>query len=328
MATPPISVGLPSFSGTGSLSRFKDDFETFSALQGWEKEKQASLLPLCLSGIARDAYDSLGPKQKKDVSAAFEQLKAAFPADGVVEAQVQLRSLRFQPGGNLDAFVVQLRLLVSRAFPSTDSGGLLYNYFLQYRCQLRISKSWSVTAFKILMPPSKKSGTCHALLSYQRRPLDRSDRSPCQRQTRSDKKCRSSSQSSCVSNVLGSSPQVAEAKRLAVSARVSAVVSLATHGRPAANGTSRVTRVELWGIWLRYVTSRETPSGLGWAPIPDPNDRPQRPKGSSGDQIQVSGMSDHKSSDPASHSSRRNRVRFRRRQSRRKDGLLEPELDF
>ena len=131
MATPPISVGLPSFSGTGSLSRFKDDFETFSALQGWEKEKQASLLPLCLSGIARDAYDSLGPKQKKDVSAAFEQLKAAFPADGVVEAQVQLRSLRFQPGGNLDAFVVQLRLLVSRAFPSTDSGGLLYNYFLQ-----------------------------------------------------------------------------------------------------------------------------------------------------------------------------------------------------
>lgn len=321
MATPPISVGLPSFSGTGSLSRFKDDFETFSALQGWEKEKQASLLPLCLSGIARDAYDSLGPKQKKDVSAAFEQLKAAFPADGVVEAQVQLRSLRFQPGGNLDAFVVQLRLLVSLVAVCCTTASC-------NRCQLRISKSWSVTAFKILMQQSKKSGTCHALLSYQRRPLDRSDRSPCQRQTRSDKKCRNSSQSSRVSSVLGSSPQVAEAKRLAVSARVSAVVSLATHGRPAANGTSRVTRVELWGIWLRYVTSRETPSGLGWAPIPDPNDRPQRPKGSSGDQIQISGMSDHKSSDPASHSSRRNRVRFRWRQSRRKDGLLEPELDF
>ena len=132
MAVPPISVGLPSFNGAGgSIFRFIEDFKTFSVLQGWGDEKQVALLPLCLSGIARDAYDALSDKYKRDISAAFEQLKAAFPADSSVEAQVQLRSLRFQPGNSLDAFVVQLRGLVSRAFPGTDRDGLLFNYFLQ-----------------------------------------------------------------------------------------------------------------------------------------------------------------------------------------------------
>lgn len=131
MAAPPVYVGLPLFSGTGKITRFIDDFKTFSVLQGWGDDKQIALLPLCLSGIARDAYDAVSEKHRKDISATFEHLKAAFPIDSTVEAQVQLRSLKFQPGSNLDAFVVKLGGLVNRAFPKTDRNGLLFNYFLQ-----------------------------------------------------------------------------------------------------------------------------------------------------------------------------------------------------
>ena len=131
MAASSISVGLPSFSGTGSVSRFIDDFKTFSTLQEWGVEKQASLLPLCLSGIARDAYDALPASCKQDVAAVFERLKVAFPSISIVEAQVRLRSLKFKTGDNLDTFIVQIKGLVSRAFPGTNGDELLFNYFLQ-----------------------------------------------------------------------------------------------------------------------------------------------------------------------------------------------------
>ena len=131
MAAAPLSVGLPSFSGTGSFARFIADFETFAVLQGWEKDKKVALLPLCLTGIARDAYDAFPEQCKKDIDAACKRLTVAFPSGDKVEAQVQLRSLRFTADDSLDAFVVKLRGLVSRAFPGTEHDPLLYNYFLQ-----------------------------------------------------------------------------------------------------------------------------------------------------------------------------------------------------
>ena len=131
MAAPPLSIGLPSSSGKGNVNRFIADFETFAVLQGWEQDKKVALLPLCLSGTARDAYDAFTDECKKDIKAACKRLKQAFPAGDKVEAQVQLRSLRFSSGECLDAFVVRLRGLVSRAFPGTDHDPLLFNYFLQ-----------------------------------------------------------------------------------------------------------------------------------------------------------------------------------------------------
>lgn len=131
MATSTLAVGLPQFSGSGSVRRFIEDFKTFSLIQNWDVAHQASVLPLCLSGIARDAYDCLSSEAKAKVSSALAGLREAFPPRGVVEAQVQLRSLTFSSGSNLDAFVITLKGLVSRAFPDGDISGLLFNYFLQ-----------------------------------------------------------------------------------------------------------------------------------------------------------------------------------------------------
>lgn len=131
-SAPSVSVGIPTFSGSSaSLARFSQDFKTFSLLQGWDEVKQASLLPLCLSGVARDAYDCLPESQKKSVALAFEGLKQAFPSRGFIEAQVQLRSLKFDSHSDLDAFIIQLKGLVCRSYPDADRQGLLFNYFLQ-----------------------------------------------------------------------------------------------------------------------------------------------------------------------------------------------------
>ena len=89
------------------------------------------MLPLCLSGVARDVYDCLPEESRKTVSAAFLGLRKAFPSRGVVEAQVQLRAVKFDPNSDLDSFVIRLRGLVAAAFPDSDEEGLLFNYFLQ-----------------------------------------------------------------------------------------------------------------------------------------------------------------------------------------------------
>ena len=131
MAASSIQVGLPSFSGSGSVKRFIDDFKTFSVIQEWDVTKQVAVLPLCLSGIARDAYDALSDKIRGEISSALEGLRSAFPSGGVVEAQVKLRGLKFQPGTNLDAFVISLKTLASRAFPQGMSDDILFGHFLQ-----------------------------------------------------------------------------------------------------------------------------------------------------------------------------------------------------
>ena len=130
MATP-ISIGSPSFLGAGSVTRFLSDFKTFAVLHDWEDKKQLTLFPLCLSGIARDEYDGPSDKCKKDLQSVLDALEAAFPSGGPVEAQVKLRGLKFVPGQNLDAFIIQLRSLVGAAFPGAAVDQLLFNYFLQ-----------------------------------------------------------------------------------------------------------------------------------------------------------------------------------------------------
>ena len=104
----------------GSISRFIQNFETFAALQGFDDVKQTSLLPMCLSGVARDAYDCLPEESRKSIKTAFTGLRKAFPPRSIVEAQARLKAVTFDPNSDLDSFVVRLRGLVSNDFPNSD----------------------------------------------------------------------------------------------------------------------------------------------------------------------------------------------------------------
>ena len=49
-----MELAVPVFKGNSSLSRFFDDFKSFADFKKWSVEQRLALLPLSLSGIARD----------------------------------------------------------------------------------------------------------------------------------------------------------------------------------------------------------------------------------------------------------------------------------
>ena len=60
-------LSLPRFDGVGSLRRFIDDYDRYARLQGWDDGRKLDVLPLTLSGIARDAFDGLDVSWSVDI---------------------------------------------------------------------------------------------------------------------------------------------------------------------------------------------------------------------------------------------------------------------
>ena len=137
-----FSVGLPKFSGdSGLFERFVDDFSIFARLQRWDDDRKRDVFPLCLSGIARNAYDSLSSGQKAEFDLTVAGLKSPFAGRTPIDCHMSLTSLRYDPSEPLDAFVIKLRRLVARAFPGQAQDGLMFNHFLMslpddYRVQV------------------------------------------------------------------------------------------------------------------------------------------------------------------------------------------------
>lgn len=124
--------GMPlcRFDGRGSVSRFFDDFNSYSELNEWRDEQKLNLLPLCLDGIARDAFDALSESQKKKYADAEAGIRASFGGGGsAVDCLAALRSLRFDGSRPLDAFLIELKKLVNQAY-RTASDSVLFNTFL------------------------------------------------------------------------------------------------------------------------------------------------------------------------------------------------------
>ena len=125
-----FTVPSPRFSGEGSLSRFLSDFDGFSSLYRWDDDTRLKFLPLCLSGVARDAFDSLTVDQRASFGLAVKGLKALFESSNALDAHAKLRQLRFDPRESLDAFVIKFRKLVQDAFPGSDNDMMRLNCFL------------------------------------------------------------------------------------------------------------------------------------------------------------------------------------------------------
>ena len=96
---PTVGTGImmPRFNGHGPLRRFLDDFERYGKLKEWTGEQMCNVLPLSLTGIARDAFDSLSADQTSTFQKAVAGLKAAFVTKTVTEQHLTLRELKFSP---------------------------------------------------------------------------------------------------------------------------------------------------------------------------------------------------------------------------------------
>ena len=124
-------LSLPRFDGDGSLRRFLDDYDRYARIQGWEEDRKLDVLPLTLSGIARDAFDGLPATQTSSYSGAVEGLRSAFTKASVTDHHLALRNMRYSAEEPLDAFVIRFKKLMKLAFPDQkDLSPLLFSHFI------------------------------------------------------------------------------------------------------------------------------------------------------------------------------------------------------
>ena len=124
-----LLLGLPRFDGTGSFSRFIDDIKIYGTLQGWDEAKIRSVLPLCLTGIARDAFDAIPRDLRVTLDSTVTELKKNFVDPSTLEKHLQLHNMSYKPSESLDKLVIELKKQVSRAFPDQPHDSLLLNHF-------------------------------------------------------------------------------------------------------------------------------------------------------------------------------------------------------
>ena len=126
-------TSAPKSTGEGSFVRFLTDLEAFFAFDpNLNDEQRLRFLPLCLVGVARDAFDSLADSQRTTYKEAVEGLKGFFHRPSSVDAHAQLRALKFEyrQSNSLDVFMIKFKKLVHEAFPGSVSDVVLFNCFL------------------------------------------------------------------------------------------------------------------------------------------------------------------------------------------------------
>ena len=121
----------PLFNGRdGSFCRFLSDFEIFASLHSWSENEQLKYLPLCLTGLAREAFESLERTQRQSFSVTVGALRQCFAPLGVVEAHAKLQVLSFDPSESVEVFLIRFKAAVRAAFPGENQDRLLFTYFL------------------------------------------------------------------------------------------------------------------------------------------------------------------------------------------------------
>ena len=123
----------PKVSGEGNFGRFLTDLEAFFAFDpSLNDEQRLRFLPLCLTAVARDAFDSLTDGQRATFRDAVDGLKGFFHRPNSVDAHSQLRSLKFEPRQHhsFDVFLIKFKKLVHEAFPGSVSDIVMFNCFL------------------------------------------------------------------------------------------------------------------------------------------------------------------------------------------------------
>ena len=123
--TPPLFNGRD-----GSFSRFLSDYGTFAQLHSWTEREKLLYLPLCLSGLARDAFEAVDQSRRQSFTAVVEELRLSFAPVGAVEAHTRLQGLKYDSSEPLENFLIKFKAAVRVAFPGGESECLLFTYFL------------------------------------------------------------------------------------------------------------------------------------------------------------------------------------------------------
>ena len=125
-----FSMKAPDFSGEGSFSRFSADLKTFYAIHAFNDDLKLRFLPLCLTGVARDAFEALSTDSRSSFDKAMHGLSESFGKPCALDAHARLRNLKFDSSMPLDAFVIRFKQLMTEAFPGQLGDQVLFHTFL------------------------------------------------------------------------------------------------------------------------------------------------------------------------------------------------------
>lgn len=129
-----FSFEAPKFSGVdardGSFGRFLKDLDTFFVFHKFNDDLKLRFLPLCLTSVARDAFEALPPAERATYKTAEAGLRRLFDQSSSLEAHSRLRELRFDPNTSLNTFVVEFKQLARAAFPGITSEEVFFHSFL------------------------------------------------------------------------------------------------------------------------------------------------------------------------------------------------------
>ena len=130
MAAGGFSLRAPEFSGVEPFSRFKSDLDTYYTIHGFNDDLKLRFLPLCLKGVARDAFEALSEECRSTYDRAIAGLSDCFAKPCALDAHAKLRNLRFDSTMSLDSFIIEFKHLMSVAFPGPMSDQVLFHSFL------------------------------------------------------------------------------------------------------------------------------------------------------------------------------------------------------
>ena len=125
-----LSIRAPEFTGVELFARFKSDLDTYYTIHNFRDDLKLRFLPLCLKGVARDAFEALSEECRSTYDKAIAGLSKCFVKPCALDAHAKLRNLKFDASMSLDSFIIEFKHLMSVAFPGTITDQVLFHSFL------------------------------------------------------------------------------------------------------------------------------------------------------------------------------------------------------
>ncbi|RNA36428.1 Transposon Ty3-G Gag-Pol poly [Brachionus plicatilis] len=124
---------VPFYSGESNVENFLQLFELEAAKKDWDDAKKVKVIGLCLTGVAKQAFETISADDKKDFNKVSDRLKKVLckPRDLCIR-EFQERVMR--PNETPASFAFSLENLMDKAYPGLSGDNrkeTLQNHFMK-----------------------------------------------------------------------------------------------------------------------------------------------------------------------------------------------------
>lgn len=126
---------VPFYSGDTSVKNFLQSFELEAVKKDWVEDKKCKVIGLCVTSVAKQAFESLSDEDKKDFAKISKNLKdTCSKAKDLWIRDFQERILK--PNESPANFALDLEHIITRAYPEMSSADRLVTLKNQFLIRL------------------------------------------------------------------------------------------------------------------------------------------------------------------------------------------------